>query len=805
MKISYFWLIKYLNTELSLKDLTEMLTDSGLEVERCQEINSLDRVREQVSLGQIRYFQYHPYAINLNIIQVDIGKNHMLQIICGAPNISKGKKVIIASVGDYILDKTGKKNKLERINIHGIFSYGLLCLSKHIGFQDSNFLLIYKYKLPGTPAKEFIKIRKDYCIELEMTPNRIDAMSHWGVAREIYVILKSRRYAALLNKPSVEKFHSAVCLNILISFNETKKCKRYCGCIISGVTIASSPLWLQNSIRCLGLHPNNNVIDIINFVRHEFGQPINAFDVEDINGKEIHIKKLNENIFLKSLGDIEVKISSKELMIGDAKKPLGLAGIFSTNIQETTKEIFLDSAYFDTGNIRKSVKRHGINSYPSFIFERWVDPEQIVYVLKRTAILIVEIAGGYIYSNTDIYPPQIPHFKTIIREKQIQRFLGKVITKQSIKKILSLLEKDIILENKQSLNVSVSSYKVDVSREIDLIEDILRINGYNYIKRPKTFYYSSTIEKEKTVQSIEIENETSSLLNAQGFFEVINLSITRKEYINFLDPTALSNNTVKLLNSISKEITVLRESLLFGLLERISYNIKRNNSKLKLFEWGKTYTKIEKKYNEKYFLGLIISGKEYKDNWMSNKSMYSFFYLKGVIEGILNKFRLRNIKQKIKEDVVLEHALWLYSNDNPIGRMGRIKNKVIESFDIKQDVFYAEVNCTIVFKIIQDNFIRFESISQLPVARRDLAILLDKRISFEEIYQNIKFIREEIIKDIQLFDVYEGSNFQIDTKSYALSFYLEDSNKKLSEAEIVKTMENIQNILRKKLGVLLRK
>jgi len=740
-----------------------MLTDSGLEVECCQEINTLDRIIERVILGEIRYFQTHPYSANFNILQIDIGKDHLLQIICSDSNISKGKKVIIATVGSV--------KKIERIIIHGIISYGLLCSSK-----DRN-------KSPGTPAK-------DYCIEIEITPNRIDTMSHWGVARELYAILKSRRYAAILHKPSVENFQSAVNLkNLLISINDTKKCKRYSGCIISGVKIAPSPLWLQDRLRCIGLHPNNNVIDIINFVMHEFGHPLHAFDVEDIDGKEIHIKNL---------------IDSREpLMICDAKKPLILAGIFScSNIQGTTKDVFVESSYFEAVSIRKSVKIQEINTYSSFLFERGVDPEQIPFILKRAAILIREIAGGEIYAPTDIYSKHIPHFKTILRDKQIHSLLGKKISRQSIKKIIFLLEIGILIEKKQSLYVSVPSYRVDVFREIDLIEEILRIYGHNHIKIPSIFYYSTNIEN-KTYQSFE--NDTSTFLNAQGFYEVVNLSLTKKEYIKFLDPTALSISTVKLLNPFSKEIAVMRESLLFGLLERISYNINRNHSKLKFFEWGKTYEKIEKKYNEKYNLGLIISGKDHKDHWLYTTGMFSFFYFKGVIEGILKKYGLRNIQQKIKEDVLFEHALWFYQNNDPIARMGRIKNKVIESFDIKQDVFYAEIYCSIVFKKIQDYSIRFEPISQFPGTRRDLAILLDKCISFEEIYQKIKSTRGEIIKDIQLFDVYEGKNLQRDTKSYALSFYLEDRNKTLTEEEIVKTMNNIQKTLSKNLGVYIRK
>lgn len=797
MKISYNWLIQYLDIELSHNSICEILTESGLEVESCQEIKTLDKMLERVVLGEIRYFQTHPYMLNFNILQVDIGKEHMLQIVCGDKNISKGKKVIIALIGSYLLDTTEKKKILEKINNNGIISYGILCSSKNIGLPDRNILFIYNDKICGRPFKELIKIRKDYCIEIEMTQNRSYTMSHWGIARELYSILKARRYAAILHKPSVENLQSLVKINnLLISINDIKKCKRYSGCIISGVKIAPSPIWMKHRLQCIGLLPNNNVIDIINFVMHEFGQPLYAFDIEDIDGKEIHIKNIQENIIL----------NSKDFMICDEKKIIGLAGIFScSKIQGTTKDIFIEAAYFEAVSIKKNERRHGISTYPSFLFEREVDPEQIVYVLKRAAILIKEIAGGNIQIFTDIYPRFISHFKTILRIKQIHSLLGNEISKQSIKKILYLLEIDILLENKQLLNVSIPIYKIDVYREIDLIEDFLRIYGLNHIKLPKAFYYSSTsnIEKKKYLQSFE--NDTSTLLNAQGFYEVINLSLTRKEYIKFLESTALSTSTIKLLNPLSKEISLLRESLLFGLLERISYNIRRNSSKLKFFEWGKIYDNIKKKYNEKYYLGLIISGNDLKDHWLYNTGIFSFFYLKGLIEGILNKFGLRNFQQKIKEDVLLESTLLFYHNNDPIARIGRIKNKVIESFDIKQDVFYAEIYCTIVFKIIQNYSICIEPISQLPGVRRDLAILLDKRISFEEIFQQIKSTREEIIKDIQLFDVYQGNNLQRNTKSYALSFYLEDRKKNLTEGVIVKTMENIKKTLSKNLGVDFRK
>lgn len=802
MKISYNWLIQYLDAELSVKQICDILIDNGLEAESYQEINTLDRILEGLVLGTIRSFQEHPYANNLNIILVDIGKDHILQIICGYKNFSKGKKVIIAPIGGLILDKTEKK-KIERININGIFSYGLICTSKNIGLEDDNILFIYNNKLPGTPVKEFFKIRKDYCIEIEITPNRIDAMSHWGIARELYAVLKTQRFAVLLHKPSVENFQSEGNLNnLLISINDTKKCSRYSGCIISGVKIAPSNRWMQHRLQCIGLQPHNNIIDTINFVMHEFGQPIHVLDIDDIDGKEIHIKKLQENIFLNKLEETEFKISSKDLMVCDAKKPIGLAGTFCSNVQGTTRNIFLDSAYFEPINILKNVKKYGINTYSSFLFQRGVDPEQIVYVLKRAAILLKQIAGGNIFTLLDIYPRYIQYFKTIIRYKKIHSLIGKEISKQSIKKILSLLEIDILIEKKQSLIVSIPSYRVDVFREVDLIEEILRIFGHKNIKIPKTFYYSANIEKKNTFQSFE--NNISILLNSQGFYEVMNLSFTKKEYLKFLDTTVLSSSTIKLLNTFNKEIAVLRESLLFGLLERISYNIKRNNSKLKFFEWGKIYKKTEKTYNEKYYLGLIINGKDHKDHWLYITGLHSFFYFKGVIEGILKKNGIRNIRQKIKEDVLLEHALWIYHRDIPIARIGRIKNKVIESFDIKQDIFYAEINCIVVFNIIQDYSIHFKPISQLPGAHRDLAILLDKRISYEEVYQKIKSTREEIIKDIKLFDVYEGKNLQKDAKSFALSFYLENNNKNLSEAEIEKTMINIQKTLSKKLGVILR-
>ncbi len=794
MKISYDWLLQYLDFELSINEVCDMLTDSGLEVESCQELNNI--ILERLVLGEILDFQEHPFSVNFNIFQVDIGNDHILQIVCENKTIFKGKKVIIAPIGSAILDNIGKKKQLEIINSNGIISYGFICSSCNIGLEDNNILYFFNENFPGASAKEVLKIRKDYYIDIEISPNRIDAMSHWGIARDLYAILKKRRNPAFLHKPSVKNFQSKKKKNLLISINDTEKCKRYSGCIISAIKVTNSPLWIQHRLRLIGIHPINNIHDVLNFVMYELGHPLNVFDVEDIYGNEIHIKTIQENK--------TANINNKDLILRDAKKQIGLAGIFGSNIKDikvTTKEIFIESAYFEPVNIRKSIKKHDIKTYSSFLFERGVDPEQIVYVLKRAAALIKEIAGGDIYAITDIYPRHIPHFKTILRFKKIHSLLGKEISKQSIKRIIFLLDIDILIEKKQSLHVSVPSYRVDVYREVDLIEEILRIYGINNIKIPKAFYFTTNLEKKNKFQSFS--NETSSFLNAQGFYEVINPSLTKNEYSKFSEPTALS--TIKLLNPLSKEIAVLRESLLFGLLEKISYNIRRNNLKLKFFEWGKTYEKIEQKYNEKDYLGLMISGKDQKDHWIYKTGMFSFFYLKGVIEGILNKFGIRNTQQKIKEDFLLDHALWLYYNDDTIMRMGRIKNKVIEFFDIRQDVYYAELFFIIVLKIRKDYSIRFASISQLPGARRDLAILLDKRISFEEVYQKIKSKRIKVIKEIQLFDVYEGNKLQRETKSYALSIYLEDRNKNLTEAEIVQTIEKIQKTLSKKLGAQLRK
>lgn len=803
MKISYNWLIQYLDIELSVKQICDTLTHNGLQAEYYKEINTLDKSLEVVILGKIYAFYAHPYVQDLNIILVDIGKDHILQIICGYINIFIGKKVIIAPIGGLIIDSTGKKKKIERININGIFSYGFICNSKNLGLEDDNILFICNNKLPGTQGKEFLKIRKDYCLEIEMTPNRIDAMSHWGIAREIYATLKIQRSTVLLHKPSVKKFKSTVNLNkLLISINDIEKCKRYSSCIIDGVKITPSNVFLQNRLQCIGLQTHNNVIDTINFVIHEFGHPIHGLDIDDIDGKEIHIKKLQEKVIIHKSVDKELKINSKDLMVCDAKKPLGIAGTFCSNIQKTTKNIFLDCAYFETINTLKNVKKHGINTYSSFLFQRGVDPDQIIYIIKRVAILLKQISGGDIYTTIDIYPKDIQRVKTIIRYKKIHSIIGKKISKQSIKKIISLLEIDILIEKKQSLVVSIPSYRVDVLREVDLIEEILRIFGHKNIKTAKAFFYFSITSKKNTFKYFE--NDVSVLLNSQGFYEVINLSLTKREYIKFLDLTILSSSMVKLINSYNKELAFLRETLLFGLIEKVSFNVKRNNLKLKFFEWGKTYKKIENIYNEKYILGLIITGKEYKNNWLDITGLYSFFYLKGVIEGILKKNGIRNIQQNIKKDVILENALWFFHNDIPIAKLGRIKNKIIESFDIKQDVFYAEIYYTIVFNIVQNYYIHFNPISQLPGVHRDLALLLAKRISYEEVYQIIKSTREEIIKDIQLFDVHEVNNLQKYTKSFALSFYLEDNNKNLSEIEIEKTMINIQKILNKKLGVLLR-
>lgn len=802
MKISYNWLKQYLASELTPYELCEILTDIGLEVESCEASEIPNPLLSHVVLGEVRSCEMHPNADRLKLTHVDIGQKEELQIVCGAPNIARGQKVIVAPIGARVFDKEGKQVRLKKSKIRGIVSEGMICSADELALEgDAEGILLIDSKAPlGAPASELFKTDKDYSIEIGLTPNRADAMGHWGVARDLYAALKARGHKAELRKPEVTRFKAEENTpNFPLYIESSDRCIRYSGCLITGVKIESSPPWLKKRLQSLGLNPINNVVDITNFVMHEFGQPLHAFDADCVEGKEIHVKTLSESQSFRTLDQIKRTLSDEDLMICDAQKPLCMAGILGgidSGITENTQNVFLESSCFDPISIRQSAKRHGLSTDASFRFERGVDPEQVLYVLKRAALLIKEIAGGKISKPIDLYPNPVKVFEVKLRYEKINRLLGEMLPKEKVKKILSLLEIDILSEEDETLRVSIPPYRVDVTREVDLIEELLRIYGYNLIKTPENFCFSLNYEKKPKLE--ELEENTSTILNAQGFYELINLSLTHRKYQKFMKDSL--GQSIELLNPLSEEVAVLRQSLLFGLMERISYNISRKNTSLRFFEWGKTYSKKEEKYIENHHLALIITGREQKEHWLHSSGLFSFFALKGVVEALLKKNRVGQFKQQLTENPLLDQGLLLTHRQNPLAHLGRVKKSIVENFDIDQEVFYAEIYWDSIISIFQENKIYIQDPPKYPGARRDLAILLNEDITFEKLYESIQETERNLIKSTILFDVYKGEKLPKGKKSYALSFQLEDPKKTLTDEQIERVMENIRSKLCKTLG-----
>jgi len=803
MKISYNWLKQYLICELTLHQLCEILTDIGLEVESCKESKILNPILDHVILGEVRSCAMHPNADHLKLTHVGIRQKEELQIVCGVPNIIAGQKVLVTPfVGAHVLDREGKQIRLKKSKSRGVTSEGMICSDDELTLEgDSKKILLIDSKAPlGAPESELFQTDKDYLIEIGLTPNRSDAMGHWGVARDLYAALKARGHKAELHKPKVEHFKSEENIsNFPLYIESPDRCVRYSGCLITDIKIAPSPPWLQKRLQTLGLNPINNVVDVTNFVMHEFGQPLHTFDADCLEGKEIHVKTLSEGQSFRTLDHIKRTLSDEDLMICDAQKPLCMAGILGgldSGITQKTQNIFLESSCFDPISIRQSAKRHKLSTDASFRFERGVDPEQVVYALKRAALLIKEIAGGKISKPIDLYPNPVKAFQVKLRYEKINRLLGEILPKEKVKKILFLLEIDILSEEDKTLRVSIPPYRIDVVREVDLIEELLRIYGYNLIKTPKNFCFFLNYEKKSKLE--ELEENTATILNAQGFYELINLSLTHRKYQKFIKDS--SDQSIELLNPLSEELAILRQSLLFGLMERISYNISRKNTSLKFFEWGKTYSKKEGKYIENYHLSLIITGKEQKEHWLHSSGLFSFFALKGVVEALLKKNRVQQFTQQLKEDPLLDKSLLLVHRQKPLAHLGRVKKSIVENFDINQEVFYAEICWKSVVNIFQENKIYIQELPKYPRVRRDLAILLDTDITFEKLYESVQETERKLVKSTILFDVYKGGKLPKGKKSYALSFQLEDPQETLTDERIEKVMENIRNKLRKTLG-----
>ena len=806
MKISYNWLKQFLKIDLPSSEVSEILTDLGLEVEIIETFQSVKGGLEGVVVGHVLTCEKHPDADRLKITTVDIGDAKIVQIVCGATNVAAGQKVLVATIGTKLFDKDGMPFEIKKGKIRGQESHGMICAEDELGLGTNHdgIMILDKSLESGTKAAVVFNIENDEIFEIGLTPNRADAMSHFGVARDLRAGLSQKNISLELISPSVSKFKiDKRTLKIDVENENEKLAPRYCGVTISGITVKPSPQWLLNKLKSIGLNPKNNIVDVTNYVLHELGQPLHAFDASKISGK-IKIKTLATGTKFTTLDDVERNLHADDLMICDDKGPLCIAGVFggkSSGVTETTTSIFLESAYFNPISIRKTAKRHALSTDASFRFERGIDPAMTEFALKRAALLIQEVAGGEITSDIiDIYPKKIEDFSVFLNYEKAFKLIGEELSKETIKKIIASLDIKINSSSDGGLGLIIPSYRVDVQREVDVIEEILRVYGYNSINFSKKL--NASISKSSRIDDYKVQNVVANQLNSLGFHEIMSNSLTNPEYRK-LSALLKEEYNIKILNPLSADLSVMRQSLLFSGLEAISYNINRKNADLRLFEFGKSYQKLLSGSSEKKHLSLFLTGNESPESWLNNQKITDFFQFKGIINTILMRLGFKNLNHKpLSNDVFLE-GIAIATNNDVLVEFGTVTKKVLKHFDIKQDVFYADFNWELVLKLLL-NKVKFAPISKFPEVRRDFSLLLDQSITFEQIYNTAKQTEKTILKNIDLFDVYEGKNLPENKKSYAISFILQDDTKTLTDVQIDKIMAKIQHNLETTVGAQLR-
>lgn len=818
MKISYNWIKDYLKIDLDPQKVAQILTGIGLEIEGTEEWVSVKGGLEGVVIGEVLTCKKHPDADKLSVTTVNIGATEPLHIVCGAPNVAAGQKVPVATVGTIVF-KGEESLEIKKSKIRGELSEGMICAEDELGLGSSHdgIMVLDKDAKPGTPASSYFKIEKDFIFEIGLTPNRIDSGSHFGVARDLAAYLNLNaglKEKALL--PSVAGFKPDNQDNkYKVIIENSTDCPRYTGITISGVTIGESPEWLKNRLRAVGLNPINNVVDITNFVQNEAGQPLHAFDADKIDGKKVIIKNLPDKSKFITLDSVERTLSSKDLMICNPKEGMCIAGVFGgikSGVTGSTKNIFLESAYFNPVAIRKTSKRHGLKTDASFRFERGADPEITVWALKRAIMLIKEIAGGKISSEVvDVYPVPVKRERIEVNYNNINRLIGKKIEPDTVKTILSLLDIKTISETGDNLILEIPSYRVDVKKEADVIEEILRIYGYNNIAVNNhvnsTLTYPEKPDKEKIVNTI------SDMLSANGFSEIMCNSLNPAAWYE-QSPDFSNEELVLLANPLSSDLNAMRQSLLYGGLSSVSWNLNRQNPDLKLYEFGHCYFFKKsgdshpqaKDYTEKASLDLFISGNKEKPGWNSKTNPTDFFNMKSYLEMVLSRLGIKpeGMITGESDKKYFAESLTYIINNKVIAEAGRISKSYLTKFDIGQDVYYGHIDWDLLLKTIKTHKITFRELPKYPAVRRDLALLLDKGIKFGHIRELAYKTERNILQDVSLFDVYESDNLGKNKKSYAVSFILRDDLKTMTDKNIEKVMSNLIRVFEKELNAQIR-
>ncbi len=808
MKISYSWLQQFLNIDWSPERTGELLTDLGLEVEGIETVESIKGSLKGVIVGEVLTCEKHPNADRLKVTTVNLGTGDPVQIVCGAPNVDKGQKVPVATIGTILYDEKGEGFKIKKGKIRGEESHGMICAEDELGLGDSHdgIMILDESLEPGKLCSEVFNVKTDYVYEIGLTPNRADAMSHFGVARDLKAGLLQQDIKLELISPSVSDFHvDERTFKIDINVEDKDLVPRYCGIAITDIEVKESPEWIKNRLKAIGLVPKNNIVDITNYVLHELGQPLHAFDASKIRGGKVVVKTLQEGTKFTTLDEVERELSAEDIMICDGDdKPLCIAGVFGgikSGVTEHTTSVFLESAYFNPVSVRKTAKRHGLNTDASFRFERGIDINMTKYALKRAALLIEQYAGGKLSSDVlDFYPDKVEDFEVFLSFQNVYRLIGQEIPKETIKKILASLEIKINSVTEAGLGLVIPSYRVDVKREADIIEEILRVYGYNNIEFSHKL--NTSISFDDSIE-VKVQNIVSNNLVYLGFSEIMSNSLTKNDYIKLSENLKEDFNVV-MLNPLSKDLSVMRQSLLFSGLESIAYNINRKNNAVKLFEFGKTYHKYEKGYQEDKHLTLFVSGNKTKDNWKVVTQPSDFFYLKGVVTSLLTRLGLTKLKTTpVKVDVFSE-GISLSLGKTKLVDFGVVKRQILKEFSIKQEVLYADFNWTAILGLVGGKKVKVTDLPKFPAVKRDLALLLDDNIEFKEIY-NLAFQSERsLLKDVDLFDVYQGKNLPQGKKSYAVSFVLQDDKKTLNDKQIDKIMQKLLQTFEKNIKATLR-
>lgn len=808
MTISYNWLKQFIDIPWNAEKTGELLTDLGLEIEGIEDFSSVKGGLDGVVVGKVLECTQHSNADRLKVTKVDIGTGEPIQIVCGAPNVATGQNVPVATVGTTLYDADDQPWKINKGKIRGEVSEGMICAEDELGIGESHdgIMVLDPQLNPGTPIADVLEVENDKIFEIGLTPNRSDAMSHWGVARDLKAGFFQQGISLKLNTPSTSSFRvDNRILKIAIKVDDFSLAPRYCGITISGIKVEPSPTWLQNKLKSIGVAPINNIVDVTNYVLHDLGQPLHAFDAAKIAGQTVEVKTLPAGTKFTTLDGVERELHEEDLMICDAEKPMCIAGVFggiNSGVTETTTSIFLESAYFNPVSIRKTAKRHGLSTDASFRFERGIDPNIADYALRRAAILILQITDGEITSDLiDFYPKKIEDHQVFLNYEKANKLIGQNISAEEIKDILMALEMRINNITETGIGMTIPAYRNDVTRDVDVIEEILRVYGYNNIEFTQKL--SASISAVHPGEDYAVQNKIALQLTGLGFNEMLNNSLTSPSY------GALSENIkesfyVKMLNPLSHDLSVMRQSMLFSGLEAVEFNSNRKNSDLKLFEFGKTYHNFPGGREEIKHLSLLITGLKSEGNWAVPETMSDFFFGKGSVAVLMERLGLDGYFEESCESDLFSEAIVFKRKKETIVEFGIVKKKITKEFDIDAEVFYADFNWDAVLAQIQTKDFKLKPIPKFQAVQRDFALLLDDSIKFGALRETAMNTDKKFLKDVKLFDVYKGKNLPDGKKSYALSFTIQDTEKTLTDKQVDKVMKKLQHKFESEFGATLR-